>query len=409
MSFEALPPIRVLVVDDSTVIRGFLSRIVDSEPDMRVVASAFNGRVALDVLQRREVDVILLDIEMPEMDGLEALPHILERNPKARVIMASSLTEKGAEITLRALSLGASDYVTKPSARSAQGLEPVARELVTKIRALAGRSAFGLGARLASPSAQNGTRPGLASAPPSGSSAANAPAVPATNGAAALATNGAASPGRAPIHRPGDTPIAGPIHRASGLAPRAIGIASSTGGPNALAKLFESISPDFPLPILIVPHMPPLFTTMLADRITRTSGKTAREATDGMLVEAGHVYVAPGDYHMTVVKEGGREVLRLNQNAQENFCRPSADPLLRSMVEVYGGAMWLAVLTGMGHDGLEGARAVAERGGRVIAQDKESCVVWGMPRAVTEAGLPHDILPLERIGAHLASSAGAFR
>lgn len=404
MSFEAIPPIRVLVVDDSTVIRGFLSRIVDSEPDMRVVASAFNGRVALDVLQRREVDVVLLDIEMPEMDGLEALPHILERNPKARVIMASSLTEKGAEITLRALSLGASDYVTKPSARSAQGLEPVARELVTKIRALAGRSAFGLGARLASPSAQNGTRPGLGSAPSNGTTSASA-----SPPMAAPATNGAAAPGRAPIHRPGDTPIEGPIHRASGLAPRAIGIASSTGGPNALAKLFESISPDFPLPILIVQHMPPLFTTMLADRITRTSGKSAHEATDGMVIEPGHVYVAPGDYHMTVVKEGGQEVLRLNQEAQENFCRPSADPMLRSMVEVYGGAMWLAVLTGMGHDGLEGARAVAERGGRVIAQDKESCVVWGMPRAVTEAGLPHDILPLDRIGAHLASSAGAFR
>ncbi len=382
MTHASRAPIRVLVVDDSTVIRGFLSRIVDSEPDMRVVATAFNGRVALDVLDRREVDIVLLDIEMPEMTGLEALPHILEKNPGVRVIMASSLTEKGAEVTIRALSLGAADYVTKPSARSSQGLEPVARELVEKIRILSGRTPS-----IARPPARP-TRPdvGAAGRPSERWRSAPPAAVPASG----------SIPGT-------------PLFRAHGMPPKAIGIASSTGGPNALARVFEDLPNDFPLPILIAQHMPPLFTTMLADRLARTAGKPAHEAQDGMPVEAGHIYVAPGDFHMQVESRPEGPVVRLNQEPPENFCRPSADPLLRSMVEVWGAAIWVAVLTGMGHDGLEGARAVAEAGGRVIAQDQQSSVVWGMPRAVAEAGIAHDILPLDRIGAQIASSAGALR
>ena len=357
-------PIRVLVVDDSTVIRGFLSRIVDAEPDMRVVATAFNGRVALDVLDRREVDVVLLDIEMPEMTGLEALPSILEKRPGVKVIMASSLTEKGAEVTIRALSLGAADYVTKPSARSSAGLEPVARELVAKIRALAGHPSHAL--RPHAPPTQEPARPRLVetTTAPSGS----------------------------------------PVHRASGVVPRIIGVASSTGGPNALVRVFSDLPRDFRLPIVVAQHMPPVFTTMLAERLARAANRPAHEATDGMRVEDGHIYVAPGDHHMTVATAEGRTVLHLNQEPQENFCRPSADPLFRSMARVFGPAQWAVVLTGMGHDGLAGVRAIAEVGGRVIAQDRDSCVVWGMPRAVTEAGLAHDVLALDRIGAHLGSS-----
>lgn len=362
MSGDGAAPIRVLTVDDSTVIRGFLGRIIDAEPDMKVVASAMNGRLALEVLDRREVDVILLDIEMPEMDGLTALPLILEKAPRVKVIMASSLTEKGAEVTIRALSIGAADYVTKPSARSSQGLGPVAEELVRKIRALAGRT---------------------------------------TPAAAPAAT-------RPPAPVPGHTPGT-PRFRPSGLAPRVLGIASSTGGPNALVKVLGDLPADYPLPILITQHMPPLFTAMLADRLAKTTGHPAREAKDGERILPGHIYVAPGDYHMTVESTAEGEVVRLNQDAPENFCRPAADPLFRSMAKVYGGAQVVLVLTGMGHDGYLGAEKIAQAGGLVVAQDKATSVVWGMPKAVTEGGVAHKVLPLDQIGPSLGNRVGALR
>lgn len=367
-------PIRVLTVDDSTVIRGFLGRIIDHEPDMKVVATAMNGRVALDVLDRREVDIILLDIEMPEMDGLTALPLIQKKAPKARVIMASSLTEKGADVTVRALAAGAADYVTKPSARSAQGLEPVARELVHKIRVLAGR-----GAPLRAPSR--------------------------------AAEDQGRTPGEERLARLGsrDATPAPPRFRPSGRPPRILGIASSTGGPNALARFIADLPGDFRLPIVIAQHMPALFTAMLAERLSNAGGRPAMEGSDGLPVRDGHVYVAPGDYHMTVERTSAGEVIRLNREAQENFCRPSADPLFRSLVEVYRDAQIALILTGMGHDGMLGAEAVATAGGLVLAQDEATSVVWGMPRAVATAGIAHEILPLERLAPAVVSRTGALR
>jgi two-component system chemotaxis response regulator CheB len=347
-------PIRILVVDDSAIVRGFWARILDAEPDMRVVASAFNGRTAVDAVLRRPVDVVVLDVEMPEMNGLEALPRLLEARPELRVVMASSLTHSGAKTTITALSLGAADYVAKPSASDRDSLARVGGELVRKIRALGGR---------------------IEAPPPP-------PVIPTR--ARAVRTRGA-------------------------LAPRAIGVTSSTGGPSALTALLSALPRDFPLPILVVQHMPALFTTMLAERLQRTAHRPCVEGAPGMEILPGNAYVAPGDHHMVVEARGDRVFLALNQEEPVNFCRPSADPLFRSMAKVYGGAMTAVVLTGMGHDGLDGARAVSERKGLVVVQDQESSVVWGMPGAVAQAGLADHVLPVARIASLLTDQAGARR
>jgi two-component system, chemotaxis family, protein-glutamate methylesterase/glutaminase len=344
-------PIRVLIVDDSAVVRGLWARLIDAEDDMRVVASAWNGRAALDVLNRKEVDIVLLDIEMPEMDGLTALPKILEAFPSTRVIMASTLTERGAEVTVRALSLGAADYVTKPqAAKPGADIATVGAELVRKIRALGSRAA------------------------------------PQLVGTARVSDTATRKPQKwdfAPTNR--------------SVPPRAVAITSSTGGPNALTQVLSDLPDDFPLPIVIVQHMPPLFTAMLAERLQRVTGRPCSEATHGTVIEPGRMYMAPGGRHLTVHSEVSRVVARLTDGPPENFCRPSADPLFRSMASVYGPALLAVVLTGMGHDGLEGARVVVDRGGSVIAQDAKTSVVWGMPGAVAQAGLAQEVIPLHQV------------
>jgi two-component system chemotaxis response regulator CheB len=348
-----------MVVDDSAVVRGIWARILDAEPDLRVVASAWNGRAAIDVLRRRVVDVVVLDVEMPEMGGVEALPHLFAARPTVRVIMASSLTRRGAEITVAALAAGAADYVTKPSAMDKGSMGVVGQDLVRKVRALAGRAAVAAPAAPASP---------RSASPP-------------------------------------------PRFRAGGSRPtRAVAVASSTGGPNALTSVLSELPRDFPLPILVVQHMPALFTAMLAERLQRAAARPCVEAKDGMTVEGGRVYVAPGDHHMVVRAQGqGGAVITVNQAEPENFCRPSADPLLRSMASVYGDGVLAVVLTGMGHDGLAGARSVVEAGGRVVAQDQATSIVWGMPGAVVGAGLAEDTLPLHAIASFIDEQARVRR
>lgn len=349
-------PIRVMVVDDSAVIRGIWARILDAEEGIRVVASAWNGRAAIDVIRRREIDVVILDIEMPEVSGLEALPVLIRERPGLRVIMASSLTRKGAEVTIQALSLGAADYVTKPSAAERETMKTVGADLVRKVRALAGRSV-------------DAFRPPRAAAP------------------------------RTPAPRP----------RTPGRPPRALVVASSTGGPNALTEFLSALPAEFPLPILIVQHMPALFTTMLAERLHRATARPCVEATDGTVVRGGTTYVAPGDFHMTVVREGGQEIIRLNQGPQENFCRPAADQLFRTAAAAYGEELLAVVLTGMGHDGLAGSRDIVQAGGRLVAQDQATSVVWGMPGAVANEGLAHHILPLKAIAPFVDDQVGVRR
>ncbi len=354
--------VRVMIVDDSTVIRGLLGRIIDGQPDMRVVCSAPNGRSALDLLRHREVDVVLLDIEMPEMDGLEALPRILEMRPGIRVVMASSLTQQGAQITLKALALGAADYVAKPSAlQASRGMAAISAELVAKVRAL-GRAALSGRREKAAPVPASSPAPDLA-----------APA----------------------LHDPAESF-------------RVLAIASSTGGPNALSAVLGGLPRDYPLPILVVQHMPPLFTAALAERLQRETGRPCSEARHGERLLPGRTYVAPGDHHVTVASAGeGAVVIRLGDGPPENYCRPSADPMLRSVAAVFGPGALALVLTGMGEDGLRGCREVAARGGRVVVQDEATSVVWGMPGAVANAGLASAVLPLARIPGHLRHLSGA--
>jgi len=353
--------IRVLIVDDSAVVRGALGRIVDEQPDLMVVTTAPNGRIALDALRHQRADVVLLDIEMPEMDGLTALPLILSQHPETRVIMASSLTQRGAEITMQAMALGASDFIAKPAARSGTAaLASVSQEIASKVRAI-GRAARGR------------PRPTSATAPVRGG-------VP-----------------RSTILAP----------RAGDASPCVLAIAASTGGPNALSDLLSALPRAFPLPILITQHMPPVFTALLAQRLERDSGRPCREARHGEPIEPGHTYIAPGDHHLLVRTHEGQPYVQLTQTAPENFCRPSADPMLRTIAAMYGPSTLAVVLTGMGEDGLRGCREVQQRGGRVLVQDEASSVVWGMPGAVANAGLAHDILPVSELATSILHACGA--
>jgi two-component system, chemotaxis family, protein-glutamate methylesterase/glutaminase len=337
--------IRVLVVDDSALIRRLISTALSEADDIEIVATARDGLEAVDLVDQLQPDVVTLDIEMPNLDGLGALQRIREKHRRLPVIMFSTLTERGAAATLEALSRGASDYVTKPSNTGsvAEGLASVRDQLVPRIRALAAS-----------------VRPSLRAAT----------AVP------------------APVRR--TTPVAKP---AAGL-PQVLLIGCSTGGPDALATLLADLPADLGVPVLVVQHMPPVFTTMLAQRLDRISALSVREAVDGDVPRAGTVLLAPGDFHMHVLGSAGGVRLRLDQGPQENFCRPAVDVLFRTAAQVYGGRVVATVLTGMGHDGLEGVRALSAKGARVLVQDEATSVVWGMPGAVSAAGLADETLPL---------------
>jgi two-component system chemotaxis response regulator CheB len=346
--------INVLIVDDSVVVRRLLSDALTSDPRISVAGSAANGAIALQKMAQLTVDVVLLDVEMPDMDGIETVSRLRKDWPELPVIMCSALTERGAEITLRALSAGATDYIAKPTAQvvQADGLSSFKSELVTKVVALAERAR-----RVAAP--------------------------------------------RTPTLLPGPALNPKPSPRSSALPIAALAIGCSTGGPNALATLFEGIPRDLPVPVFIVQHMPPLFTKILADRLASSSGVSVVEAQHGAVVEPGSVYIAPGNYHLTVGLEGAKLVTLLNQVLPENSCRPAVDVLFRSLAAFYQGAVLACVLTGMGRDGALGARDVVAAGGSVIVQSSDTCVVPSMPRAVVDAGLAELILPLGQLAEEL--------
>ena len=356
--------VRVMVVDDSAIVRGLLSKILDSDPEISVVASASNGKMALLTLAREDVDVIVLDIEMPMMDGLTALPKLLELKPETKVIMASTLTLKNARISMQALALGASDYVAKPSngaeISSTNGFK---RELTQKVKQF-----------------------GRADRQPSGKAAPATSALPST-----------AKSVPAPYGSAKDVKLR------SGLArqPKVIAIGSSTGGPQALGAVFEKLGKSIGLPIFITQHMPPTFTALLAEHLSKVSGLDCAEGKDGEVVTDGRVYVAPGGYHMIVESDGAAQRIRLTETPPENFCRPSVEPMMRSLIDVYGSGILMVMLTGMGHDGLDGAQALVEAGGTLVAQDQATSVVWGMPGAVATAGLCSAVLPLDEIAPHV--------
>ncbi len=358
--------IRVMICDDSAVVRGLVTRILEEAPDISVVASVSNGQMALNTLERNEIDVILLDIEMPIMDGMTALPKLLEIDPGIRVVMQSTLTVKGADISMRAMQLGAADYIPKPtSTRDIAGGMDFKTEVLTKIRAL-GQAKRRTASRRAKP--------------------VSAPSTPLT--ASPLPAFQRPSASTAPLQLRTHTPE----------PPDIIAIGSSTGGPQALFTLLSAMrAGTVKQPILITQHMPATFTTILGEHISRVSGWNAKEAVDGEPLEGGRVYIAPGDFHMVLEVKNGAKVLRLNKNPPENFCRPSVDPMLRSIAALYGRKVLVGILTGMGSDGLRGGTEIVNGGGTLIAQDEASSVVWGMPGAVANAGICSAVLPLLEI------------
>ena len=350
-------PYRVMVVDDSAVIRGLLTRALEKDPAIKVIASVGNGEAAIKALGRHDVEVIILDIEMPVMDGLTALPKLLAASPGVKIIMASTLTRKNAEVSLRALQAGAADYLPKPSSTSElTGAAAFQHELIEKVKALA-----------------KAARPGRPDSP--------------------LRRADPAAPDRV-VQPP--RPIV--LRKPSAALPRIIAIGSSTGGPQALLEVLRDMAASVKLPILITQHMPATFTTLLAEHIERATGVPCAEGKDGETITGGRIYLAPGNFHMMVERAGAGSVIRLNQNPPENFCRPSVDPMLRSMAPLYGASLLTIILTGMGSDGQKGAAEVVQAGGTVIAQDEATSVVWGMPGAVATSGLCSAVLPIKEIG-----------
>ncbi len=344
------PKISVVLVDDSSVIRGILSRILEAEPTIEVVGSVSNGQMGVTMASSKKPNVVILDVEMPVMDGLTALPEILKSSPDTKVIMCSSLTAQGADTTMKAMALGAVECLVKPSSTQETGPNsPFQRDLINLIKGL-------------------GVRPSASASPPS----------PPTPSAVTSAS----------------------VYRGK---PDILAIGSSTGGPQALFSVLKALGP-ISIPVVITQHMPATFTKILAEHICQQTGLTAVEAQDGMLVEAGKVYVAQGGKHMLFERQDTNLKIRLDDGPMENFCKPAVDPMLRSLIDIYGSRVLCAILTGMGHDGLKGAQLLVEKGGRVIAQDEASSVVWGMPGAIAQAGIASEILPLEQIGSWLKKS-----
>ena len=402
-------PFRVMVVDDSAIIRGFLCRYLSEDPMIDVVTTANNGVVALRQLAQHDIEVVVLDIEMPEMDGMTALPKMIDMKPDLQVVMASTLTRKNAEVSLRALQRGAVDYVPKPeTARSVNANIDFRRELVEKVKAWASRRRTKLGHGQPTTETASGaaakTQPSFATpARPSATGFVSARRPAATIDGLSAKGATAAPTARASTNRAG-TPAAAPIvlRKGSRRKPKILLIGSSTGGPQALMKFFKGFTKPPSVPVLITQHMPATFTAILADHLAQATGWPACEGSDGMILKAGQIYVAPGGRHMEVANIENQLVVKLTDNPPENFCRPAVDPLLRSASKIFGEQILAVILTGMGHDGLKGAREITKDGATLLAQDEETSVVWGMPGAVAGAGLCTEILPITQIGAAAA-------
>ena len=348
-----MPPVRVLIVDDSVVARKVVCGALAASTEVEVAGMAASGVIALAKIPQLNPDVITLDIEMPGLDGLQTLVEIKKLYPKLPVIMFSSLTERGAAITLDALSLGASDYATKPtnSASLASAMEQVRGELVAKIVSLVGRT---------------GT--------------------PKPSQTSTLISNRERGRQRIDI----------------------VAIGTSTGGPNALAAVIPCLAENFPVPVVVVQHMPPMFTRLLSERLNKLAAVGVHEGEAGRVLDAGHVWIAPGGHHMTVERKGENVVLALNDDPPENYCRPAVDRLFSSVAQVYGPNALAVVLTGMGTDGLHGSQWIREKGGDVIAQDEATSVVWGMPGAVVSAGQAHEVYPIDTMAAEIVRRVSTY-
>ncbi len=348
-----VPPLRtrVMVVDDSAVIRAVISRTLGAQPDIEIVGMAINGDMGVKSIAQMNPDIVILDIEMPVMDGITALPLILKQKPGVKVLICSTLSAHGAEISVRALALGAAECILKPGGDAIVSAVDFQNELVRVIRSLAVaprkeiRASAGAGAKAAAPA-----KPKIV------------------------------------LHKP-----------ALNVTPHIIAIGSSTGGPKVLMEILAQMR-ELPVPIVITQHMPKTFTALLAKHITENSGLPCFEGKEGDIIKPGNAYIAPGGYHMTFKKmsDGGASV-HLTEDPPENFCRPSVNPMLRSLIPIYGGRILAVILTGMGNDGSQACNDLVAHGGTVIAQDEATSVVWGMPGAVATAGVCSAVLPANEI------------
>lgn len=365
-------PVRVMVVDDSVVARGLMARWIDEDPTLAVVGTLRTGKLAVEQVAKIAPDVIVLDIEMPDMDGLTALPLLLKARPGVQIVMASTLTRRNAEISLKALSLGAADYVPKPESNSGVSTSPeFRRDLLAKVKAL------GDPGKTKARGLSNGSTPQIRSADRK----------PASH-----------------VALPKAAVSAGSLRPWSSSMPRILAIGSSTGGPQALTKVLATVgSAAGRVPIVVTQHMPATFTSILAENLGRAAGVPAAEGQDGELLQPGKIYVAPGGKHMVVRKGDAGPQIALTDGPPINFCKPAVDPLFASLADVYGPAVLAAVLTGMGHDGADGAVQISDAGGSVIAQDEETSVVWGMPQAVLQKKACAAVLPLDGLASKLAS------
>lgn len=336
-----------MLVDDSAIIRELISRALTAIPGLEIVATARNGVSAIPLAGQQKPDIILLDIEMPEMDGITALPAIRKLSPDSKIIMVSTLTIRNASLSLQALELGASDYIAKPSAAIPEDMENFYQELRRKVTALAGA--------------------------------------------------------RKPLLTPAPQPVIAPSAAWPPMAQvKALAIASSTGGPQALQEVFTGLRGRLKnIPIFVTQHMPPTFTRLLAEHLAKAGERPCAEGAEGDDAQPGHAYIAPGGYHMTATLDRGKTMLHLDQEPPVNFCRPSADPMLMSLSKIYGRNLLTIVLTGMGQDGLDGAKEVVAAGGNVIAQDEATSAVWGMPKAVVTHNLCRAVLPLPNIAGYV--------
>ncbi len=361
--------IRIMVVDDVAIVRRLVTDALSIDPELMVVGTAANGREALERIPALRPDLLVLDYEMPEMDGLETLVEVRKSHPSIRVIIFSSYSRHGAKVTLDALWSGADDYVTKTHATNlAAATELVRTQLIPKIKALcAPRAAAEDRPAPATEAVEERPMPGIAATIP-------------------------------PVQ-----PEARPAPRPAGPAPRVelVAIGTSTGGPKALARVLEGLPSDFSIPVVIVQHMPPLFTKFLAERLATRTALPCAEGVAGTKLGAGAIWIAPGDQHLILEREGTAVRIRLTGDPPIHSCRPAVDPFFRSAAEVYGSGVLGVILTGMGQDGLKGCELVRDAGGQILAQNEASSVVWGMPGAVARAGLADKVLPLEELAGEI--------
>lgn len=386
-------PTRVMVVDDSVVVRGLTARWLE-EAGFVVAATCSNGRIAVDQIERARPDIVILDIEMPEMDGLQALPLLLAKAPRASIVVISTLTQRNAQVSLKCLSMGATDYLPKPeSHRGVTTSTTFRHELITKVQGLAGRHRRSAPMPIAAAGA------------------------PRTSLAAPMRAGAAPEPAGQPVARPvrtyGQVRAAPAAHetrlettrvqvrpRTGLVAPKVLLVGASTGGPRAVGEVLAALAPSLSrVPILVVQHMPPIFTAVFAEHLAAQTRLPAAEGREGERLEPGRIYVAAGGKHMGLRRDGagGAPLVRIDDGPPENFCKPAVDVLFRDAAAIYGAGTLAVVLTGMGSDGALGAKALVQAGGAVVVQDEATSTVWGMPGAVAKAGLAHDILPLPAI------------